>query len=78
MCFIIGIIGKGQKKQKNIQLHYVSLYIYFVPLSASAKEEIVCPTRPKFAEHTVFAWDFFLASVLWVRNLATLGGYFEK
>ena len=38
------------KKQENIWLHYVSLYIYFVLLSASAKEGIVLHTCPKFLE----------------------------
>ena len=33
------------KKQENIRLHYVSLYIYFVTLLASAKKEMVRPTR---------------------------------
>ena len=34
----IGVISKWQKKQENMRLHYVSLYIYFVLLSASAKK----------------------------------------
>ena len=52
------MIGKGQKNQENILLHYVSLYIYFVLSLASAKKEIVRLTCPKFLEHTVFPLDW--------------------
>ena len=63
--------NKRTKKQVNIQLHYVSLYIYFVPLLASAKKEIVCPTRP-----TSWALEKFCTIILcitidflWKQNL---------
>ena len=49
-------------KQEIIRLHYVSLYIYFVPLSASAKKAIVRPIRPKLLEHSVSPRLFWLPS----------------
>ena len=41
------------KKQENIRLNYVSLYINFVSLLTSVKKEISRSTRPKFLEHSV-------------------------
>ena len=49
-CFNHRCDWQRTKKQKNINLHFNSLYIYFVPLLASANKEIVRPTRPKFLE----------------------------
>ena len=61
------------KKQENIRLHYVSLYIYFVPLLASAKKEIVRPTRPTSCalENFFFFTIIFyiIIDFLWKQNL---------
>ena len=61
-----------EKKQENIRLHYVSLYIYFVPLFASVKKSIVCPTHPSAwaLENFFFTIIFFIIrNFLWKQNL---------
>ena len=48
----IDVTGKGQKSRKMYS-STMSLSLYFVPLSASAKKEIIRPTRQKLLEHSV-------------------------
>ena len=56
------LLAKAKKAGKNTAPLYLSLH-FFVLLLASAKIEIVLPTRPKFLKHSVSP-IFFVAAVL--------------
>ena len=56
------MIGKGQKGRK-LYGSTMSLYIYFVPLLASAKKEIVRPTRPTSQLFYHYFLYYFIFSV---------------